>query len=282
VRRPGVSIRARKGYWAALPISAARSGDPAGSWSGTNALPFASQFPRRTSPLIRPWFGMARADGGATRVSFVWEPAPPVPGERRKGLGPSRIALLVTKLDGTLVYDGVVLASDRGVAPVPDARTRASFEVPAGRLLVQMRIEDATAAVVDRDVRDLVVREFGGPVAIGTAEILRARNARDVQALATDPNAAPVASRQFSRGERLIVRTAVSSAGGTPVVTARLVSGLGGVMRPLTVVGAPSRPSEYQTEVALAGLAVGTYSVELIATSSAGEAREIVAFRVTP
>lgn len=145
-----------------------------------------------------------------------------------------------------------------------------------------MRIEDAASTVVDRDVRDLVVREFSGPVSIGSAGIFRARNAREAQTMAADPNAAPVAARQFSRSERLIVRVSVASDGEAPAVTARLLSAIGGVMRPLAVVAAPSRPSEYQTDVSLAGLAVGTYSVEVSAATSRGEAREVVAFRVTP
>lgn len=278
VRRAGVSVRARKGYWVPSP-----PGPSLDAIHASVALPYASQFPRRASPLIRPWFGMARGGDDHTRVSFVWEPAPPVAGERRRGLAPSRVVLSVTKLDGTPVFEGVVSAAGAGLSSgVSEPRAHVSFEAPAGRLLVQMRIEDAASTVVDRDIRDLVVREFAGPVSIGSAGILRARNARDAQALAADPNAAPVAARQFSRSERLIVRVSVASDGEAPAVTARLLSAIGGVMRPLAVVAAPSRPSEYQTDVSLAGLAVGTYSVEVSAATSRGDAREVVAFRVTP
>src|SRR6185295_9136072 len=59
VKRAGVRLRARKGYWTVPP-------EPA----------------PHVSTLIRPWFGMSRGDGGLTRVTFVWEPAPRVPGER--------------------------------------------------------------------------------------------------------------------------------------------------------------------------------------------------------
>jgi VWFA-related protein len=277
VRRPGVVLRARRGYWVPSPPTAQSATYPSVS------IPFAAQFPRRTSPLIRSWFGMAGAADGATRVSFVWEPTPPVAGERRKGPAPSRVVLSVTKMDGTPVFEGVVLPSGRAVSPsVAGPATRASFETPAGRLLVQMRIEDVASSVVDRDVRDLVVREFRGPVAIGSAEVLRARNAREARALAADGDATPVAGRQFSRNELLIVRASVSSRSGSPLVTSRLMSAMGSTMRALPVSAAPTRPSEFQTEVSLAGLAAGSYSVEVTATGDGGDARETVTFRVTP
>jgi hypothetical protein len=145
-----------------------------------------------------------------------------------------------------------------------------------------MRIEDVASSVVDRDVRDLVVREFRGPVAIGSAEVLRARNAREARALAADGDATPVAGRQFSRNELLIVRASVSSRSGSPLVTSRLMSAMGSTMRALPVSAAPTRPSEFQTEVSLAGLAAGSYSVEVTATGDGGDARETVTFRVTP
>ncbi len=278
VRRPGVNVRARKGYWVAL----AQDRD-AEAFHASVALPFAAQFPRRTSPLIRPWFGMARAAGGGTRVSFAWEPAPSVPGERRKGPALSRVVLSVTKMDGTPVFDGVVLPSGVVVASsLTDQRARVSFNAPVGRLLVQMRIEDVASSVVDRDVRDLVARDFSGPVTIGSPEILRARNSLELRTLTGDAGAPPVASRQFSRSEHLIVRASASSISGSPTVTARLVSTIGGTMRALAVAALPSRPSEYQTDVPLAGLAAGTYSVEITATTTDGEARESVTFRVTP
>jgi hypothetical protein len=181
------------------------------------------------------------------------------------------------------VFEGVVLPSDAGLSDPNAARqSRASFQSPAGRLLVQMAIEDATARVVDRDVRDLVVGGFPGPVTIGTSEVFRARNAREYNVLASDPDAAPVASRQFSRTERLLIRVPVFSTGGAPVVSARLVSGFGGAMRDLAVSPVASRATEYQIDLPLAALAVGAYTVELSARTPDGEAKESLSFRVTP
>ena len=117
---------------------------------------------------------------------------------------------------------------------------------------------------------------------MGSAQVLRARNAREFRALAADPEAIPVASRQFSRSERLLVRIPVFSTGPAPTVSARLVTSFGSVMRDLVVAPTPSRPSEYQVDVALAALANGSYAVEWTARTAEGEVRDRVPFRVTP
>jgi hypothetical protein len=39
---------------------------------------------------------------------------------------------------------------------------------------------------------------------------------------------------------------------------------------------------EYQVDVPLAALAAGNYAVAIVAKSAAGEANEVVTFRVTP
>jgi hypothetical protein len=145
-----------------------------------------------------------------------------------------------------------------------------------------MAIEDVTSRVVDHDVRDLLVKGFPGPVSMGSPEVMRARTAREYDALAADPGATPVASRQFSRAERLLVRIPVFSTGEKPTVSARLVTSFGSAMRDLVVVPTPSRPNEYQVDVPLAALTNGSYTVEWAARTAEGEIHDRVAFRVTP
>jgi VWFA-related protein len=277
VRRPGLTVRARKGYWAPSdrePLSRA-------ALASASALPVGARIARRTSPLIRPWFGISRTADGQTEISFVWEPAPRVPGDRNPPPPLAQIGLSVMTLEGAPVYKGIVLPStaqsDPGVS-----QSRASFVSPSGRLVVQMAIEDVTSRVVDRDVRDLVVKGFPGPVSMGSPEVMRARTAREYQALAADPDATPVASRQFSRTERLLIRIPVFSTGGAPTVGARLVTSFGSTMRDLVVTPTPSRANEYQVDVPLAALAIGSYAVEWTARTAEGDVRDRVAFRVTP
>lgn len=273
VGRAGATVRARRGYW---PLSAEDfRGRGVAAATPTTRLP---EPPRRISPLVRPWFGMERGAAGTTRVSFVWEPAAIIPGDRSMPQRPARVALTVSRPDGTAVFEGLVLPA--GADPAAEARPRAVFELPPGRLRVQMAIEDASSRLLDVDVRDLVVIPFQGPVAIGTAEVLRSRNAREFRALAGNPDAPPVASRQFSRSERLILRVPVYASGGAPQVSARLISRFGLVMRELAVDRTPGA-DRYQIDLPLAGLAAGEYSVDVSAATAEGQAKDTITFRVT-
>jgi hypothetical protein len=158
---------------------------------------------------------------------------------------------------------------------------RAVFELPPGRLRVRMSIEDAASRQLDTDVRDLVVGGFSGPLTLGTARVLRARNAREYRAIAGNPEATPVAARQFSRAERLIVRVPVYASGGRPAVAVRLLSRFGAAMRNLDVSEAPGMEG-YQVDLPLAGLAAGDYAIEFTARNDDGEVKDTLAIRVTP
>ena len=277
IGKPGLAIRARKGYWASVP-DRLRAGDGTGARNGVSGDPLYSPLPRRISSIIRPWFGMAPAASGATRVSFVWEPTARVPGERSPASRPSRIVMKASKPDGTVVFEGVVLPAggERGAS----AASRAVFELPPGRVQVQMSIEDLASKVLDTDVREVVVRPFAA-LAFSTPEVLRARSAREYRELAGNPEAVPIVDRQFSRREHLLVRFRVHQPDGQAEVKARLTSTLGGVMRELTVEEL-SGGGTYQLDVPLSGLAPGAYTIELNAATTQGRTREQLAFTVTP
>ena len=141
--------------------------------------------------------------------------------------------------------------------------------MPPGRLRLRMSIQDAASQQLDQDVRELSVRDLRGDVAIGTPQVLRARNAREFRTLDAEA-AVPVASREFSRTERLLIRfQAYGPAGAAPpVVSARLLGRAGHAMRDLTVAPA-STPGDNTIDLPLAGLAAGEYSVEVTATAAA-------------
>jgi VWFA-related protein len=270
-----LSVRARRGYVEPAPAQTRLTA------ALTTPTILATGPPRRTSPLIRAWFGQSPGDGNATRVSFVWEPAPIVPAGRGAAMRPARVALSITRQDdGTSVFDGVVMPSGASGSIGVSDRSEASFELPPGRLLVQMKIQDTGARVLDTDVRDLVVGAFKGPMTIGTAEVYRARSARELRSIAADPSAAPVAARQFSRADTLLIRVPVSATGDQPAVTARLVSRFGPALRDLPA--ARGADNVYEIDLPLAALAAGEYAVEFTASAGGKTARETVSIRVTP
>src|SRR4030095_1319823 len=175
------------------------------------------------STLIRPWFGVSRGPGGMSRVTFVWEPAARVPGERVRGQV-SRLILNARSSDGTVLFEGPV--SPTGAGTIEDqggTPARVVFDVKPGRLRLRMSIQDAASQQLDQDVREISVRDLRGEVAVGSLQILRARNAREFRALDADA-AVPVASREFSRAERLLIRfPAYGPSDAAPSLSAKLL-----------------------------------------------------------
>lgn len=278
-KRAGVRLRARKGYWAPSPDDALRAELLAGLNDPKPPPPLEPV--RHISPLIRPWFGLSRGQDGKTRVTIVWEPAMRVPGDRGRREA-SRIVLTALAPDGTTLFEGPLqptgpaAVEERGTTP-----SRAVFDAVPGRLRLRMAVQDAGAQVLDSDVRDIAVRDFRREIAIGTPEILRARNAREFRLL-DDAAAVPVASREFSRTERLLIRfPAYGPSGAAPLLSAKLLSRTGHSLRDLVVAPAETPGGSNEIDLPLAWLAAGEYLIELTATSPAGEAKDRVGFRVT-
>jgi hypothetical protein len=143
-----------------------------------------------------------------------------------------------------------------------------------------MAITDAASQPLDRDVRDIVVGDLKGAVAIGTPEVVLARNARELRAL-EEQSSVPVVSREFSRMDQLLVRVPVYSAADARAdVSARLLGRSGQTMRQLDASATASRDDVEAFTLSLAGLAVGEYTIEVAAKSDGGQATNRLTFRV--
>jgi hypothetical protein len=230
--------------------------------------------------LIRPWFGMARGTNGKTRVTFVWEPATRVPGDRRQPLA-TRLVLTAKTGDGKVLFEGPLAPTGPAMVDDPAATpSKAAFDVAPGRLRLRMAIQDAAGQQLDQDVREISIRDLQGDVAIGTPEVLRARNVREFRTLDVEA-AVPVAAREFSRTERLLIRfQAYGSDGSAPSVSAKLLGRMGRPIRDLTV--APSAtPGDHAIDLPLAAFANGEYVIEVTAKSGGRDASDRITFRVT-
>jgi hypothetical protein len=278
VKRGDAKVRTRNGYWSLSPDDLMRAEVLARAKSPPETKPLEPA--PRVSPLIRPWFGVSRGDGGMTRVTFVWEAAPQIPGTRSRR-PPTRLLLTALGESETPLFEGDVLPVGSATPADETVPKRAVFDVPPGRVRLRMSIADATLAVIDSDVRNIAVRDLGAAVALGSPEVYRARNAREFRALA-DPMAVPVVTRVFSRTERLIIRVPAYATEGEPTVSATLMSRLGQPMRPLEISQTPSLKGVSQIDLPLAGLASADYLIEIRASHAAGEAKDTLSFRVTP
>jgi VWFA-related protein len=279
VKRKGVEIRARKGYWAYTNDDVARinaeTTKPEAPSAVTSALNDLASPTRDRSAHF--WIGTTRGENGMTHVTFSWEPAPAVPGHPIEE-PPARIALTAVAPDGRPVFRGRV-PDDSGTTPSKGGAV--SFDVRPGQLDMKMVVENPRGQVIDTLGRQITVPDFTNvSMSFSTPRVFRVRTIPELQTIKANPNAVPTTERQFSRTDRIYVRVDAYAPGGvTPPVSARLLNRTGQSMADLPVQQAPGRPAEI--ELGLSSFAAGEYLIELNARSEGGStAQELVAFRI--
>ena len=287
VTRKGVDVRARKGYWAYTAEDAARVDAPrVEAPPAVTAALSTLVDPPRGRPA-RFWIGTARGESGKSKVTFAWEPVPPVPGERRAGdEGVAYVTLTALAPDGRPLFRGRVpdQAASAPTAATPAsgiaAPVSATFEVPPGRMQLRVTVQNAAGQVLDSSTNDVNVPDYTVPqVTLGTPRLFRARTPRDVQAVKANPSATPSPDRTFARTERLLVRVDAYGPGtARPVVTARLLNRSGTSMFDVPVQDSEAGAAELEPPVLLAGGGGGPS--ELNAKAGESSAQEMVAFRV--
>ena len=287
VKRPGVDVRARKGYWAPTTEDTARAiagPKPEAPKAVQQALASIATPGGRSgagSRAVRTWIGTSRAENGKTRVTFVWEPSPPAPGARREQ--PGRVSLLAAGESGDLVFRGRV--PDVGLASAaPSAGTtgtsvagpqRVSFDAPPGKMELRISVEEAGGGgVIDSEVRDVTVPDLTGPQGISTPRVFRARTAREFQMTSRDPDAVPSASREFSRTDRLLIRFDVY---GADAPAAALLNRAGQKMSDLPVMQS-STGGTHQIDFGLGSVPPGEYLIEV--GVAGGAAKELIPVRI--
>jgi VWFA-related protein len=281
VKRPGVQVRSRKGYWALTTedvkraLAPPKEGPPKAVESALAAISTPSR-----ARIVRTWIGTDKGQNGKTRVTFVWEPTPKTPGEQaRPSDSPARVTLLAATEDGAPVFRGRVPDTMPVGASSPQA-SRVTFDAPPGKLSLRVAVEGTGAETLDSEVRELSIPDLTAPqTTFGTPQLFRVRNARDAQLVKSDAAAIPTTTREFNRSERMIVKIITYGPGTTPAaVTARLLNRTGQPMNDVPVTAAADGPS--LIDLSLAGLAPGEYLLELSANGSGGEAKELVGFRI--
>jgi hypothetical protein len=181
-----------------------------------------------------------------------------------------------------VLFDGRIarVGAESGV-PSDSAR----FEVPAGRIEIDMTIFNIEGKSVDTDNRDVDVPDLTsakrGPVLL-SPEVVRARTLRDFRSARDNPDAAPSSGRVFARGDRLLIRVPAYDGSGTAVqVTAKVLNEWGQPMRDIDRIDATPRDGTSQFALPLSWLVPGDYLIEVQGTNANGAVRQRVAFTVT-
>ncbi|MCX6551089.1 MAG: hypothetical protein NTY02_08800, partial [Acidobacteria bacterium] len=230
-----------------------------------------------------------------TRVTLVWEPVPPIPGEKRED--PARVELVAGTRTVTF-YRGPVPADAGANAPaaepspaappagaVPSAPLRSgskvSFDAAPGKMTVRISVQNDKGQVLDSFQQEAVVPDFSQPhVKLSTPVVLRARTAREFQSITRDPDPVPTSLREFRRTDRLLIRVTAHGGGGAPELTAKLLNRVGQKMVDLAVQAPAEAGKPYQVDLPLAGLAPGEFVIELRAATPNGDATELIAIKV--
>jgi VWFA-related protein len=301
VKRPGVEIRARRGYWAATTADVEKIAKPTPEVAKPvqQALAAIAPVTKTAGKYVQTWVGTERGANGKTRVTLVWEPLPPTPGLRREQ--PGRVSVLAADAKGDLVFRGrtpdAALAAggpptgpnDTGAAtrslaaPPTNTPHKLVFDAPPGKMELRLTVEGAGGlGTLDNEIKTIDVPDLTAPqAALSTPRVFPARTARDFQALAADAPATPVATREFSRTERLLIRFDAYGAGTErPTVTATLLNRSGQKIADLTVAPATAGGT-HQIDFGLNTIPAGEYLVEITAKAGSGEAKELFAVRVT-
>jgi VWFA-related protein len=281
LKRRGLDVRARKGYWALTAEEIVRAKTPTVETPKPvqNALASISTSVQ-AGKYVRTWLGTSRGEGGKTRVTLLWEPLPQSPGLRREQPLPGRVSVIAADPKGDLVFRGRVPEAVANTPAAPASTPgpqRITFEAAPGPLELRMNVEEATGGTLDSEIRTITVPDLTATeAAISTPRVHRARTVRDFQTIAADPAAVPAVARDFSRTERLLIRFEVY---GNATPTAILMNRNAQKMADVPV-SASAVSGTHQIDLSLAAIAAGEYVLEITAKGATGEAKELIPLRI--
>ena len=271
VKRRGVRVTARRGYWAAsekeLTAAAEAAATPVNA-ALTGALSALSDSVNTRAVAI--WTGFAKAGADRTRVMFTWEPNTPA-----GPLKPARLEIQPVDDAGKETMPAQIIGGTPGELPL-----MARFDLPAGRQRLRFTSLTAAGDIIERWVQAQAVPDFTTQsLVLSTPKILRARNMLEFRAIEANPSASPTATTRFGPTDRVLVEIDVQAAAGqAPQIKVDLLNSKGDLLRTLDVP--PVAGGRVRMPLPVASLANSTYVLRIEAMAGDDTARQWVAFRV--
>jgi VWFA-related protein len=277
VKRPGVRVRARRGYMAATPAAMNRTSTAGATASPSEAAAAAAA--HAVEAAIAPLAGYTHDVPLRLQVAAGWKP----------GDTASAAMWVVGEIGGVAVmgdswtegFDATATLTTLADATVGSGRltvprgsrtfrlaVTSSQPIAAGEYVLRVGARAGAASIPSREVARLTIPQ--APEATGALFVRHGAS--------TGNKDAPTADLRFRRNEQIRVEIPIAS---TDPLTARLLDRTG---KPLAVpVTAAARDdadgSRWATaQLALAPLAPGDYAIEI----AAGDRRMISGFRVVP
>jgi VWFA-related protein len=263
VKRPGVEVRARTGYFA----PSLNDMDTAKKAAAANLAP--PEVSKALEKLVDAphvavsgdlWAGAAPGADGKPRVTVAWT--------SRGGAQDEAVTVRASAADGRVFFDG------------PLKGGRASFDAPPGTLTLRRHILSADGTPSDRADSTLDVPDFAGaPLTIGSPILFRGRTPIELRAIQAEPQPVPFAGRQFERTDRAVVRFGVyGPSAADAMVTVTLLSRRGAKLATMPLKRTAS--GEYEIDLPMGSVGRGEYVFEFAASRGADQAKTLLSFKV--
>jgi VWFA-related protein len=272
VKRRGVDVTARRGYWAPsekeLTAAAEAAATPVNT-ALTTALSAMSESAAGRAVTI--WTGVAKGDEGKTRLTYTWEAAP-APATADK---PARLEIQPVDEAGKESMPAQVIGGAPGELPL-----MAHFHWPAGRQRVRFTSMTRTGDTIDRWVQTQVVPDLSKTaIVLATPKFLRARSMIELRAIEANPTPSPTAATRFAATDRVLLEIECDSPGGDATqVKVDLLDAKGALLRGLDTP--PLAGGRFRMALPVGSLANSTYVLKVTATAGEHAAEQWVAFRV--
>ena len=265
VKKPGLDVRARKGYWAPSTTDLDKAArDAANETPAPVSTAIATLSATRPERALDLWVGTERGTNGSTQVKMAWTP-------RASAANAAKGGSLVVIADG---------AAGKETLEAPLSSHRLSFNAAPGDLRLQLTVRDLRGDTIDEDIRQIEIPDLAhSKLALSSPVAIVARNPSELKNLGVSP--VPFAGREFRRTHRLFVRFAVygEQAAGA-VVTARLLSRRGDELRKLTITPPGDAGQVYEIDVPLASMARGDFLIAIGAVAGEYRAEALLPLRV--
>jgi VWFA-related protein len=278
VRRKGVRVLARKGYWAPTPEEMRpRTPTPTAPADVTTAL--GRLTPPPAARAIDWWLGYERDAGGGTRATFTWEPL-----ERAlQATRPAPERVVVSIGDTTPPEEHPAVATPQDAAA--RGPWQVSFTVLPGKQKLRVRALSHDGGTVDEWSEDVVVPDLAGDaLAMATLRVYRASTAAAWRAVTNGPGEiAPIASRRLRRTDRVLVTIPLSAGAADAELSAELLTKQGKRLVALPVSRASDAGAPARLELPVANLAQAEYVLRVAADRAGGSVgTQALAFIVVP